>query len=128
MKNLLKIVLVALVASLLMPVPAQALHGSDIVLSSSPSVLGARLHLLKWSDRRDGPLSYDIKGLDGARGVVTFYRREVGALGYPRGAVLQTWVYQYDEAAFNTGRASDADSVSATFESAGELLVRPVER
>jgi hypothetical protein len=127
-RGLIGLALVALVVSFLIPVPAQALHGSDIVLSSSPSVLGARLHLLKWSDRRDGALSYDVKGLDGARGVITFYKRAVGANGYPRGAVLQTWVFEYDETAFNTGVAADADSVSASFTSSGKLLVRPVQR
>lgn len=127
-RGLILVALLALLAPLLVAEQALALHGSDIVLSSSPSVLGARLHTLKWADRLGGARSYDLKGLDGARGVVTFYRRAVGANGYPRGTVLQTWVYEYDETAFNVGAAAEADSVSATFDLSGKLLIRPIEK
>lgn len=120
--KLAKMLIVLIVVAICLPPTSSAMHGSDIVLTSSPSVLGARLHLFEY---RNGPKSYDVKG-DGT-GTVTFYRRAVNVGGYPRGAVLQSWVYHFDEAGFNIGDGSAADSVSCTFTTGSKLIVRPIK-
>ncbi len=122
MRYRLGLMLVALVACLVVALPATPMNGTDILLTSSPAVNGARLHLHRY---RDGYKSYDVN--PNGTGVITFYRRAENSGGYPRGAVIQTWVYQCTDEPFNTGDATAADSVAiTTWGTATQCIVRPI--
>ncbi|MDP2326213.1 MAG: hypothetical protein Q8N51_19600 [Gammaproteobacteria bacterium] len=106
---------------ILVATAVEAMHGTDIVLTSGAS--GVRLHSSRY---REGWKSYDVNA--NGTGVIIFYRRALNAGGYPRGAVLGSWVYQVDEKAFNTGDATQVDSVSFIFSggTATKVIVRPI--
>jgi hypothetical protein len=123
MKNTRGLIGLVLVATMLVAGVAEAMHGTDIVLTSGS--LGSRLHSARY---RDGWRSYDVNS-DGT-GVIIFYRRaESVPGGYPRGAVLESWVYQLTDEPFNTGDASAADSVSVIVSGgdATKVIVRPIK-
>jgi len=122
MKKLIFALLAVALLGAVVPDQAAALPPNDIVLTVSPSVLGARLH---FQQAGEGYRSYDVNA-DGT-GTITFYRRTPGANGYPRGAVILSSVLVIDEKPFNVPNVQDADSVSFSATTATKVIVRPIK-